>query len=56
MFLSELSVSYLVSASKAHLRTLYPRPDMPGADVLDRFLKANRISSSVIGRKGRGVG
>ena len=56
MFLSELSVSYLVSASKAHLRTLYPNPDIPGADVLDKFLKANRISSSVIGRKGHGVG
>ena len=56
MFLSALSDSYLVSALKAHLRTLYPNPDIPGADVLDRFLKANRISLSVIGRKGRGVG
>ena len=56
MFLSALSDSYLVSASKAHLRTLYPSPDIPGADMLDRFLNANRISSSVIGRKGRGVG
>ena len=56
MFLRELSVSYLESASKAHLRTLYPRPDIPGADVLDKFLNANRISSSVIGRKGRGIG
>ena len=56
MFLRELSVSYLESASKAHLRTLYPIPDIPGADVLDKFLKANRISSSVMGRKGRGVG
>ena len=46
----------MVSASKAHLRTLYPSPDIPGAEVLDRFLNANRISSSVIGRKGRGVG
>ena len=56
MFLSELSVSYLMSDSKAHLRTLYPRPDIPGADVLDRFLNASLISSSVIGRKDRGVG
>ena len=56
MFLRELSVSYLVSASKAHLRTLYPRPDIPGADVLDKFLNASRISSSVIGRKGHGMG
>ena len=56
MFLSALSDSYLVSDLKAHLRTLYPSPDIPGADVLDRFLNANRISSSVIGRKGRGVG
>ena len=56
MFLSALSDSYLVSDSKAHLRTLYPSLDIPGADVLDRFLNANRISSSVIGRKGQGVG
>ena len=45
-----------MSALKAHLRTLYPSPGMPGADVLDRFLNAKRISSSVIGRKGCGVG
>ena len=45
-----------MSASKAHLRTLYPSPDIPGAEVLDRFLNANQISSSMIGRKGRGVG
>ena len=56
MFLIALFVSYLASASKAHLRTLYPSPDIPGADVLDKFLNASRISSSVIGRKGRGVG
>ena len=36
-----LSVSYLMSASKAHLRTLYPSPDMPDADVFDKFLNAN---------------
>ena len=56
MFLRALSDSYLESASKAHLRTLYPSPDVPGADVLDKFLNANLISSSVMGRKGRGVG
>ena len=56
MFLRALTESYLVSDSKAHLRTLYPSPDIPGADVLDRFLNANQISSSVIGRKGWGLG
>ena len=56
MFLSASSDLYLVSASKAHLRTLYPSPDIPGADVLDRFLNARRISSYVTGRKGRRVG